>query len=45
MNIQTQKNEVTEQEIQRQKEINKKQEENVKLKRELTHTHTQSYTK
>ena len=35
MNIQTQKNEVTEQEIQRQKEINKKQEENVKLKREL----------
>lgn len=35
MNIQTQKNEVTEQEIQRQKELNKKQEENVKLKREL----------
>ena len=35
MNIQTQKNEVTEQEIQRQKELNKKHEENVKLKREL----------
>ena len=35
MIIQTQKNEVTEQEIQRQKELNKKQEENVKLKREL----------